>query len=140
MEQNTFQTKKKENFSQTRKYKNKKKQKKIYLQEHGFCIQEKTDQLFLSFGQYCIANFLLHIVGRLKILPIVVTTLYMRIKKRSRYQSLLRKVKQLTKELNSHKKTCTCKTPIDQRIIKTDKDVLFYTGIKSKVLSDNFFK
>ena len=52
----------------------------------------------------------------------------------------MRKVKQLTKELNSHKKTCTCKTPIDQRIIKTDKDVLFYTGIKSKVLSDNFFE
>ena len=35
-------------------------------------------------------------------------------------QSLLQKVKQLTKELNSRKKTCTCKTPIDQRIIKTE--------------------
>ena len=55
-------------------------------------------------------------------------------------QSLLRKVRQLTKELNSHKKTCTCKTPIDQRIIKTDKDVLFYTGIKSKALFDKFFE
>ena len=39
-------------------------------------------------------------------------------------QLLLRKVKQLTKELNSHKKTCTCKTPIDQRTIKTE--TLFY--------------
>ena len=55
-------------------------------------------------------------------------------------QLLLRKVRQLTKELNSHKKTCTCKTPIDQRIIKTDKDVLFYTGIKSKALFDKFFE
>ena len=55
-------------------------------------------------------------------------------------QLLLCKVKELTKELNSHKKTCTCKTPIDQRIIKTDKDVLFYTGIKSKALFDKFFE
>ena len=39
----------------------------MYLQEHGFCFQEKTDQLSLSFGQYYIANFLLHIVGMLKI-------------------------------------------------------------------------
>ena len=52
----------------------------------------------------------------------------------------MQKVKQLTKELNSHKKTCTCKTPIDQRIIKTDKDVLFYTGINSKALFDKFFE
>ena len=43
------------------------KTKKIYLQEHDFCIQEKTDQLSLSFGQYYLANFLLHIVGMLKI-------------------------------------------------------------------------
>ena len=28
--------------------------------------------------------------------------------------------------------------PIDQRIIKTDKDVLFYTGIKSKAIFDKF--
>ena len=48
--------------------------------------------------------------------------------------------KQLTKELNSHKKTCTCKTPIDQRIIKTDKGVLFYTAIKSKALFDKLFE
>ena len=33
---------------------------------------------------------------------------------------MFQKVKQLTKELNSHKKTCTCETPIDQRIIKTE--------------------
>ena len=47
-------------------------------------------------------------------------------------QTLLRKLKQSTKELNAHKKTCNCKTPIDQRIIKTDKDVLFYTGLNLK--------
>ena len=52
----------------------------------------------------------------------------------------MREVKQLTKELNSHKKTYTCKTPIDQKIIKTNKDVLFYTGIKSKALFDKFFE
>ena len=34
----------------------------------------------------------------------------------------------------------TLETPIDQRIIKTDKDVLFYTGIKSKALFDKFFE
>ena len=55
-------------------------------------------------------------------------------------QTLLRKVKQLTTELNSHKKRCTCKTSIDQRITKTDKDALFYTGIKSKALFDRFFE
>ena len=35
--------------------------------------------------------------------------------------------------MNSHKKTY-------QRIISTDKDVLFYTGIKSKALFDKFFE
>ena len=33
---------------------------------------------------------------------------------------------------------CTCKTPTDQRIINTDKDVLFYTGVQSKTLFDKF--
>ena len=46
----------------------------------------------------------------------------------------------LTKELNSHKKTCTCKNPIDQRIIKTDKDISFYTEIKAKALLYKFFE
>ena len=43
------------------------------------------------------------------------------------------KVKQLTKELNSHKKTCACKTPTDQRIIKTETFDKFFAYIKPLV-------
>ena len=40
-------------------------------------------------------------------------------------QLILRKNTQLTKELNAHKKKCTCKTLIDQRIFRTDRGVHF---------------
>ena len=48
-------------------------------------------------------------------------------------QLLLWKVKQLTKELNSHKKTCAWKTPTDQRIIKTETFDKFFAYIKPLV-------
>ena len=88
------------------------KTKKIYLQEHDFCIQEKTDQLSLSFGQHYLANFLLHIVGMLKMYifiayycynighenkkKVVIQALF------KSNQSLLRKVKQLTVLIRKH--------------------------------------
>ena len=45
----------------------------------------------------------------------------------------LRKIYKLQKELS----TCTCKKPLHSRLIKTDKDVQFYTGLKSKELFHN---
>ena len=47
----------------------------------------------------------------------------------------MRKVKHLTKELKLIKKHVLAKP-----LIKTDKDVLFYPGIKSKTLFDKFLE
>ena len=40
----------------------------------------------------------------------------------------------LTKEFSAHKTKCSCKTLIDQRIIRTYKKALFHTAVKSKAL------
>lgn len=50
----------------------------------------------------------------------------------------LRKNTQLAKDLNVDKKAGTWETPINQTIIRTDKDVFFYNGIKSKALLNKF--
>ena len=55
-------------------------------------------------------------------------------------KSLNLKIKQLTKELSMLKKTCTCNLPIDKKILKTDKDVNFYTGIKTRELFDKILE
>ena len=53
----------------------------------------------------------------------------------------MRKVKHLTKELKLIKKHVLAKPlSIKGYLIKTDKDVLFYPGIKSKTLFDKFLE
>lgn len=117
--------------------------KKHAFRRHDFCFQEKTEQLFLSFGQDYLASLLFHIVGMLKTYTFIAyycDNIVHKNKKKevvlqalfNSNQSLLQKVKHLTKK--NILKTCTLKTPIDQRIITTHKDVLFYIRIKSKTL------
>ena len=107
-----------ENLGYTSTFKQKKKRKTlvrkesikskkyIYLQEHGFCVQEKTDQLSLSFGQYYIANFLLHIAGMLKIYTFIANYCYNIVhenkkKKKLLFKLYLNPINRCSRKLNS---------------------------------------
>ena len=54
-------------------------------------------------------------------------------------QTLSAKVKKLNGKIKLLEKHCTCKTSVCNKILTTDKNVLFFTGIKSKTLFDKLF-